>query len=312
MNVAATATRRIPLPGTGPEDVVMDQEGYLITGVDDGRILRVDPHSGEVHELANTGGRPLGLEVLPGGNILICDSPRGLLQLDPRTGELRVLVNSHDGHALPFCSNAVAASDGSIYFSTSSARYTIHEWRYDIVENIPSGALFRRNPDGRVECLLDGLQFANGLALATDESFIIIAETAGRQLRRYWLKGSKAGQSQVFAELPGFPDNLSMSADGLIWVAMASSSNPMLAKVHKLPLPLRRLVARLPESLQPAPERVTWVMAFDGQGNLKHNHRWDDGAYAMVTGVCEHGGEVYLGSMIEPALMAFTLPVKSC
>ena len=185
------------------------------------------------------------------------------------------------------------------------------QWRLDIVEHLPTGVLLRRYPDGRVEKLLDGLHFGNGLALAQDESFIIVAETNAARLLRYWLTGERAGQHEVFAELPGYPDNLSMSADGLIWVALPSSHNALLEKIHQLPLFMRKLIARLPESLQPAPEKIAWVMALNAQGRIVHDCCWKDGGYRMVTGVCQHRGTVYLGSMLEPVLLAFDLPATT-
>lgn len=307
MTASLPNTRLIPLPGVGPEDVVMDAEGWLLVGVDDGGLLRVDPASGEVRVLAQLEGRPLGLEVERDGHVLACVSPGGVVRIDPATGAVTALITSFEGKPLPFCSNVVAAADGSLFVSTSSARYTIRQWRLDIVEHRPSGVLLRRYPDGRLEKLLDGLQFGNGLALARDESFIIVAETNAARLLRYWLKGPRAGQHDVFAELPGYPDNLSMDADGLVWVALASSHNALLDKIHRLPLLLRKLVARLPESLQPAPERIAWTMALDEGGRKVHDHAWRDGSYSMVTGVCRHGGTVYLGSLVESALLAFDL-----
>ncbi|NTZ85302.1 SMP-30/gluconolactonase/LRE family protein [Burkholderia metallica] len=307
MGALLPTKRLIPLPGRAPEDVVVDREGYLIVGVNDGRVLRVDPHSGEAKQLANTGGRPLGLEVLPDGRILICDSPKGLLELDTATGQLRELVREYRGRALPFCSNVVAAKDGTIYFSSSTDRYTVRDWRKDIAENIPTGRLFRLRIDGRVEQLHDGLSFANGLALAPDESWIVVAETGAYRLRRLWLTGPKTGRSEVFADLPAFPDNCSMSADGLIWVALASPRNPALDKLHKTPLLVRMLAARLPAALQPVPQRVTWVMAFSPDGRMVHNYLWTDGEYGMVTGVCQHGDTVFLGSLDEQSILSFKL-----
>ncbi|MEO7066033.1 MAG: SMP-30/gluconolactonase/LRE family protein [Rhodanobacter sp.] len=256
MSTTLAKTRLISLPGNGPEDVVVDAEGWLVVGVEDGRVLRVDPHTDEVQVLARLEGRPLGLEILPDGMILACVSPGGVVQIDPTTGSVTALLSEFEGKPLPFCSNVVAASDGSVFVSTSSARYTFPQWRIDIVEHIPTGVLLRRHADGRVEKLLDGLQFGNGLSLARDESFIIVAETNAMRLLRYWLVGPRAGQHDVFAELPAYPDNLSMSSDGLIWVALTSSRNALLDKIHQLPLLLRKLIARLPESLQPAPEKI--------------------------------------------------------
>jgi hypothetical protein len=73
-NEPMTLLRRIPLPGTGPEDVVADSAGTLYTGLDDGTVVAVDARSGTVRPLVRTGGRPLGLHPLPDGRLLICDA----------------------------------------------------------------------------------------------------------------------------------------------------------------------------------------------------------------------------------------------
>src|SRR5271168_4143613 len=225
----------IPLPGEGPEDVVVGSDGSIYTGLLDGRILAVAPKDGAVREVAKTGGRPLGLEATTDGRLLICDSPKGLLELDLKTGVLKTLV-THDGaEPLIFCSNVVAAPDGDLFFTISSMRYTVHEWRKDIVENVPTGRVYRRVADGTLTRLMDGLCFANGLVRSRDGKSLIVAETAGRRLLRLWLAGDRAGTSEVIAELPGFPDNLCADEDGMIWVAFASEPNPMLENLYKLP-----------------------------------------------------------------------------
>lgn len=50
----------------------------------------------------------------------------------------------------------------------------------------------RYNPqDGSTHALVDGLWFANGVALSREETFVAVAETAGMRVIRHWLKGDK-------------------------------------------------------------------------------------------------------------------------
>jgi sugar lactone lactonase YvrE len=297
----------IPLPGAGPEDVVVGSDGSIYTGLLDGRILAVAPKDGAVREVAKTGGRPLGLEATTDGRLLICDSPKGLLELDLKTGALRTLV-THDGaEALIFCSNIVAAPEGDVFFTVSSMRYSFRDWRKDFAENLPTGRVYRRAADGKLKRLMDGLPFANGLVRTRDGKSLIVAETGGRRLLRLSLAGDRLGTSEVIAELPGFPDNLT-AADGIVWVALASEPNPALEAIHKLPLFLRRLAARLPESMQPKPARVAWVVAYDENGACVRDFKWTDGGFSTVTGVCRIGRSVWCGGLHERALMRFELP----
>jgi sugar lactone lactonase YvrE len=285
----------IPLPGTGPEDVVVQRDGTLLAGLGDGRIVRIDPATKNVTTVGDTRGRPLGLEPLPDGRVLVCDSHRGLLRLDPATHDIEPLVEG-----LRFCSNAVAAADGTIYFTESTTRYGFEEYRSDLLEHSCTGRLFRRDPDGTVTTLLDGLAFANGVAFGPDKTTLTVAETAAYRLIRYDLKTQQA--STLADNLPGFPDNISRGANGVTWVAIP---NPRDARLDAL-LPcapwLRKVVAAVPERLQPQPTRTTWVLGVDDSGTIVRDLQGPGTDYAFVTGVAEHDGRLYLGSITEPAL----------
>ncbi|KAL6010065.1 hypothetical protein ACLOJK_000496 [Asimina triloba] len=80
--------------------------------------------------------------------------------------------------------------------------------------------------------LVDGLSFPNGVALSEDSSFLLIAETTNSRILRHWLRTSKAGTTEVFAELPGFPDNIRRSEGrGDFWVALHSKRSKILELV---------------------------------------------------------------------------------
>src|SRR5690606_10262649 len=144
-----------------------------------------------VERVANTGGRPLGLE-LWGERIVVADAHLGLLALDPATGSLESLVVEVEDVPMVFCNNAAVATNGDIWFSDSSTEYPIERWKADLVENTRSGRLLCRRAHGSVEIHLTGLDFANGVALAADESFVAVAETGARTVRRLWLTGERS------------------------------------------------------------------------------------------------------------------------
>lgn len=50
---------------------------------------------------------------------------------------------------------------------------------------------------GETRCLADGLHFSNGIALAEDESYLVVGETDKLALVKLWLKGPKAGSPQL-------------------------------------------------------------------------------------------------------------------
>lgn len=302
------AVKRWELPGKGPEDVVLSPDRRLIAGTDNGAILSIDPATGDVRELANTGGRPLGLHADADGRILICDFELGLLELTP-DGRLAVLVDEIDGERLRFVSNVVRDIDGTIYFSASSSRYSLDEYMGDILEHSGTGRLFRRDPSGTVETLIDDLQFANGVVLAPDRSCVVVAETGGYRVTRYWLTGPEAGTcDRLIENLPGFPDNMGLGSDGLIWITLPSPRNPLLDRLLPLPGILRRIVWTLPEWMQPKPAKTVWVMAVDFEGKVVHDLQVEGTDYSMVTGVVEQDGVLYLGSLTESAVAVSRVP----
>lgn len=297
----------LPVPGHGAEDVLVAPDGEVLTGTEDGAVWRLSPDGSRLRRVGDTGGRPLGLEFLGDGRILVCDARRGLLALH-EDGSLEELVRSVDGVPMRFCNNAAVGADGTIWFSDSSQHYGIDQWKDDLVQDTRTGRLLRRDPDGTVSVVLDALAFANGVALSAGEDFVAVAETAARSVVRHWLAGPRAGQRDFLCQdLPGYPDNISRGSDGLVWVTIASPRDPVVERLQRSPLPLRRVATRIPEPLQPRPKRTIRVQAYDDDGRLVHDLDLVHPAFHMATGVREHQGRVWLGSLHEPAVAVVDL-----
>lgn len=294
--------------GHGTEDVVVDDKGHVFTGVKDGRILRLTPDGRRLDTVADTGGRPLGIELYPDGRLLVCDATRGLLLVDRGTGGVETLVSG--GPDLRVCNNAAVTGDGTVYFTDSSSRFDLEFYAADLLEHSGTGRLLRRDPDGTVTTLLTGLHFANGVALAPDESYVVVAQTGSYRLDKVFLSGPQSGRSVVLDDnLPGFPDNLATGSDGLVWIAMASPRDRLLDQLSRLHPSLRKGVWALPEQLRPKEKRTVWVRAINGDtGNTVHEFFGTPTGFHMVTGVRERDGTVYLGSLEERAIASFKIP----
>ena len=302
----------IPVPGNGAEDVVVGthgrDEGAVFTGTEDGSIVRVSHDGRQIDRVAHTGGRPLGIEIDGDGRLLVCDARRGLLRVDPASGGIETLTESIGGDRMRFCNNAAISSSGAIWFSDSSRRFGIDEWKADLIQHTRTGRLARRDPDGTIEVVLDGLAFANGVALSADESFVAVAETRGRTVVRQWISGERAGQRDLLVDdLPGYPDNIARGSDGLIWVTISSPLDPTLERLSRAPMWLRRKVTQIPERFQPKPQRTIRVQAYDDTGVLVHDCEVQHDGYHLVTGVREHEGRVWMGSLQEPAIAVLDL-----
>lgn len=302
-NDRLAATQRIGETLQGPEAVALDAQGRLHTGLEDGRVLRIDPRDGRCQVLANTGGRPLGLQVLEDGSVAVADAKRGLLRV-ATDGSVSLLADHAEGIRLGFADDLVADSLGRLYFSDASWKFGYGEHVLDLLEHGGRGRLLRYQPDlGEAVTLFIGLQFANGVALGPDENYVLVNESGAYRITRFWLKTERAGTTDVFADnLPGFPDNLTFNGRDRFWVALYAPRNAMLDRLAPHPF-WRRMVARLPSFLQPAPEPLAFIVGLDLDGRVVEQYRAQGAqAYAPITSVREHDGYLYLGSLSQKGI----------
>lgn len=292
----------------GPEGIAIDREGRIFAGLKDGRIVRV-ARDGSAVTLANTGGRPLGMQFDAAGRLIVCDAVKGLLAVSP-DGSIRVLSTEQGGLPFRFVDDLDIAPDGTIYFTDASHRFGVHEFRNDLFEHRPSGRLLAYRPDGRTELVQAGLYFANGVALAADGSYVLVNETWAYRVTRVWLTGERKGQSEVFADnLPGLPDNITRSPRGdRFWLALFAPRNAEFDAMAGKPF-LRKVVARLPERLQPAAVRHGIVLELDDRGGIARNLQdATPESFSPITSALEHEGRLYLGSLWRSELAVLSLP----
>ncbi len=283
----------------GGEAIAIDASGRPYTGTRDGRILRLDPATRALEEVARTGGRPFGLAFDRAGNLYVCDGEKGLLRLAP-TGELTTLVTGFGGVPFRFTDDVDVGPDGTVYFTDASSRFGFHEYREAILEHGGDGRFLAYHPDtGRTELLLSGLQFANGVAVSGDGSYVLVNETGAYRIVRYWLAGPRRGTAEPFAEnLPGLPDNLTWSPSRrAFWVALFSPRVPALDALARHPF-LRKVALRVPRALQPEPLPQSFAVAVGEDGRISEVLRdASPGAFAPVTSVRERDGVLWIGSL---------------
>ncbi|XP_041764725.1 adipocyte plasma membrane-associated protein-like [Anopheles merus] len=263
-----------------PEGIAVRGNATYVT-VYGGKILELGDQ-GSVRTVAKLGpdcvgtysericGRPLGLDFdTKGNNLIVADPYLGIWQVHIKTGDKKLLVpkdkaiivedreqSSSSSEAArklrtrqPNIPNGVAvARNGDFYWSDTASDFIFEDAIQAVLCN-PSGRLLHYSrAEGRSRVLIDEVYGANGVVLSPDESFVLVGELGGQLIRRYYLKGPKAGTHDVFADgLPGAVDNLNGDATGF-WVGLviaADESNPSFVGMLA-PFPnLRRLLVRL-------------------------------------------------------------------
>ncbi len=288
------------------EDVAIDSMGRLYGGQVNGDIIVFDKDNRKI--LTNTGGRPLGLHFDQSGNLIVADAGAGLLSIDVATGKITTLVDEYEGKKMIFVDDVEVAENGIMYFSDASIKFGFSNSSLDIVEGRGNGRFYAYDPvTKQTKLLLDDLRFANGIAVAHDQSYVLINETGRYRTHRYWLSGPKAGQSDLFIEnLPGFPDGISQGADGLYWLALVSPRNLELDEMLDSPF-MKNVVAKLPKSMQPAPVHYGFILGLDGNGTVQYNLQDPSGKFSEITSVQQFGETLYIGSLYESSLAKYSL-----
>ena len=299
------------VPGGAGDLALLDRDGMLhITAGPNHASLRSSTHIGLV-------GRPLGYMFDAKGRLLVCDSTAGLLRHDRTDGTTTLLANSlADGTPLRFVNALdISASSGKIYFSSATDQPV--SWRggdhlgdrgfYDtmaaakmnLVHGSPAGRLLVYDPaTGKLEVLLEKLFFANGVALAPDESFVLVCESYGARVMRVWLKGDRTGQSDVFVDrLPGFPDGISKREDGGFWVSLVNPPN-ILGRIAG-PSPVRALLGHIMPLVEPLVKRYGCVAKVSADGTRQALLMDVEGSHvSSIASAHQQGRRLYLGNLM--------------
>lgn len=312
---ALSPVERLELDGgAGPESLAFGPDGLLYAGLSDGRIVRLRPDGGGLETFADTGGRPNGLAFDAGGDLLALDSFRGLLRIDPE-GRVTTLARGADGEPFGFPDDLALATDGAAWFSDGSRRFPDGEGTLDALEGRATGRLLRYDPaTGEVHTRLDGLRFANGVALGPGDAFVLVNESLAYRTLRLWLEGPRAGEVEVFvANYPGFPDNVRSDGRDGFWVALFRERSALLDRLSPHPF-AKRIASRFGWLLPAVDSRALAsggrVVRLDRDGRIERVLHDPARRYRATTTALEHRGRLYLGSVVMDAIGRVPLPAR--
>lgn len=331
----------------GPESIVF-HNGEMYTGLEDGRIVKIKGN--EIITIAQTGrhcqmpyeerlcGRPLGLRIGKDGLLYVIDAYYGIFNMNFSTGALTRLLPSTvqvEGRKLAFPDDLDIDNDGNIYFSDASEKWDLATIYYLMTEYEGAGRIIKYNMHtGETEVLVRNLYFPNGVQLSRDGRSLLIAEISNRRILRYYIKGPKKGQLEVFADvLPGEPDNIRPSSRGY-WVGLTTArnhTNPVFMDVLNSYPTVKFVWGRFHHALgtiaiglaelstSPALKEIAYrfrrgdyvlpllrrhgiIIEFGEDGKMLRSFQSPDGKTSDLSQVTEHKGYLYLGSFINDYL----------
>ncbi|GJM88047.1 hypothetical protein PR202_ga04066 [Eleusine coracana subsp. coracana] len=261
-------------------------------------------------------GRPLGLKFnKETGELYIADAYFGLRVVSPGDNVSRPLVPDWQG-SRPFSfANGVEIDyeTGAIYFTETSTR----DFLNIVISGDKTGRLLKYDPKkNHVEVLVDGLAFPNGLAMSTDGTYLLLAETTTGKILKYWIKTSKASTMDEVVQLFGFPDNIKWSPRGGFWVGLHAKRGKIAEWSISYPW-LRRLILKLPirhiqhvSMLLNQVGRQIIALRLSENGKTMEAisvHGAVQKAFKSVSEVEERNGSLFIGSVTSPFLGVYLL-----
>jgi len=261
----------------GPEDIAVGFDGLLYSGTEGGKVISFEADGSNMQIFADTGGRPLGIE-FAGGFLYVANAFIGLQKIQ-EDGRVITLADEFGGKPIAYADDVAVARDGSVYFSDASSKFSAAQWAdtygaslLDIMEHGGHGRILKYDPlSSETSLILDGLNFANGVAVSEDQSYLLINETGHYRVWRYWLTGERRGERELILEnLPGFPDNINNGHNGRFWIGLVAPRSVILDNYSGKPF-MRKMMQRMPATLRPKAVPSTHLIAIDGNGEVLMN-----------------------------------------
>ncbi|MGL4256328.1 MAG: SMP-30/gluconolactonase/LRE family protein [Microbacterium sp.] len=174
------------------------REQMLYAGGEGGELYRFGLEDSAIETVATVeGGSMLGLALDGNDRIYVCDVGNGCIQRIDRNGTAQQY-----GASIAYPNFPAFDGEGRLWVSDSG------DW------GGANGGVVRIDPGGRTTRAIDGLHFANGLAIRGD--WLYIVESTWPRVMRVPLAG---GEPETVVEFDrAVPDGLAFDAHGGLWI----------------------------------------------------------------------------------------------
>jgi sugar lactone lactonase YvrE len=157
---------------------------------------------------------PLCVDWLPDGRLLVVSARDGLLLRREPDGSLETYADLNEASNPPPGNELVVDGRGNAYVNGGG---------FNLMAGEPfaPGVVALVTPDGAARQVADGLAFPNGMAVTSDNSTLIVAESYANRLTAFDIAadGSLANRRSWANLGDGVPDGICIDAEGAVWYA---------------------------------------------------------------------------------------------
>ena len=224
------------IPGIGPtgevkkvhggfqftEGPAADREGNLyFSDVAGDKLYKLDAQ-GELSTVLDPSHHTNGLMLNAAGNIVACEMDGRLIEVNPKTKEVKSLADGYEGKRFNAPNDLVIDAGGGIYFTDPHFRAPMP---------LPQGvrAFYYRAAGGKVMRLGVIENAPNGVILSPDEKTLYVSPSLQAEMLAYPVEApGKLGQQRVFCTLKqasgktnGGGDGLTVDSKGNVYITSA-------------------------------------------------------------------------------------------
>lgn len=206
-----------------PEGPTFDRDGRLYVCLRrSGSIVRFSAAGSKEHILSCA--KPNGSKLHANGDLYVCDSiGRQVLAMNP-AGVVRCVVDNFGGTPLLGPNDLIFDAGGGLFFTDPGTELTA-----------AVGSVYRLDVTGRLDKLVDGLLFPNGIALTPGDQALLVAESSTGRILQWELNAARmpASGMKVFAELgTGIPDGIALDVAGRLYVTLHGAGRVVVLDAH--------------------------------------------------------------------------------
>lgn len=194
----------------------------LFSDIPSSRTVRYRPlpEGPEITTFRYPSGNANGLTLDHRGRLIACEHSGRRVSRIGLDGKVEAIAEHYQGKRLNSPNDVVVRSDGSIYFTDPP--YGLPNQSEG--KELPFNGVYRIDPNGQLQLLVDDFERPNGLAFSPDERTLYIDDSARGHIRAFEVAADGTlGRGRVWAELKagaserGVPDGMKVDVEGNVY-----------------------------------------------------------------------------------------------